>query len=241
MTDMPLELEPRRFVGRLPRRRSATVLVWDASSSLIPWGLPSDEQAHRQAFTTVVGRPPIGRPALTSRTDAGVANELLRINRLSAARSELLPRIIPELRAPSHDFCDENTNSYAVPDSSIELLEMVHGHSPVKQTLVARDVRVRAVAKLEQLGLAGYFDPAVASFGSDHVLWSKLLDVAMYRLAFRECIEIRRARTYLVTANRRSAYTARLLGMNVIEVAPIVPTLRRLASAVSSAAHHGGL
>ena len=136
-------------------------------------------RAFEAAFRTVVGREPVP-VEYGGRTDQQIALAMLDGER------EHLPRILEELAsAMDARRQDIRRDGHAYPGVAA-VLEELHGHEGVIQSLLTGNIQSNAALKVSAFGLERWLDLEVGAYGSDpHERRSDLVAVARERAAAR--------------------------------------------------------
>ena len=154
------------------------LVLWDIDGTLMHSG-GHGGRAFEAAFRTVVGREPVP-VEYGGRTDQQIALAMLDGER------EHLPRVLEELAsamdARRHDI---RRDGRAYPGVAA-VLEELHGHEGVIQSLLTGNIQSNAALKVSAFGLERWLDLEVGAYGSDpHERRSDLVAVARERAAVK--------------------------------------------------------
>ncbi|HET7487912.1 MAG TPA: haloacid dehalogenase-like hydrolase [Acidimicrobiales bacterium] len=196
------------------------LVLWDVDGTLL-----RTEGVAQQAFDLaaehVLGRPPGAHEVrMSGKTDPLIALEILAFAGLDEEEAhrllpDVLARLEAELAAAEHLVREQGRALPGVP----EVLEALHHHPGVVQSLLTGNLAANAVVKIRAFGLDRWIDADVGAYGSDHLDRDELVPIALERV---ECLRGRRltpADVWVVGDTPRDLACARAGGARCLLVA----------------------
>jgi len=183
-----------------------TFVLWDVDHTLIENSGVS-KATYGRAFELLVGNPSSVRPETDGRTDFEILDNLFSANSLAVPDDyekifeDALTRAMAEKRE------DLRVLGYALPGAK-EALEALSQNDRVIQSALTGNIASNAREKLAAFGLDVYLDLEVGGYGSDHVVRSKLADVARQKVLERYGIEFDRRSTVMIGDTVRDVQAA---------------------------------
>jgi phosphoglycolate phosphatase len=157
-------------------------VLWDVDGTLVHTGgltARSFEVAVEQA---------LGRPAgdhdvpMSGKTDPSIALEILRSAGATEEEAErCLPEVLERLEAEMAALADRFAREGRVLPGVDAVLERLHGHEAVLQSVLTGNTASNAAVKVRVFGIDRWLDLEVGAFGSDHHDRRELVPVAMAR------------------------------------------------------------
>ncbi|HEY1275021.1 MAG TPA: HAD family hydrolase [Thermoleophilaceae bacterium] len=152
------------------------LVLWDVDGTLVD-SAGHGRYAFEEAFRLVTGRSP-ERVEFAGRTDHQIALAMLEGER------DHLPRVLEELAEALDARKDLMRREGHVYPGVEEVLEALHDHDGVIQSLLTGNIEANAAAKVSAFGLERWLDFDVGAYGSDpHEARSDLVAVARERAA----------------------------------------------------------
>ncbi|MFE5517326.1 HAD family hydrolase [Streptomyces virginiae] len=208
------------------------LVLWDIDRTLVYTG-DIDRRVYREAFTEVVGRPPMALPARgTGVTMPLAVRELLFANDVPAAQVDhFASRIVDQLprRLEGYRALIESTG--IVLPGAVDALRAVHRAELLIPTVVTGNLRGSAEAKLSALGLIDYLDTAVGAYASDDAHRPALVGIAQRRAAVVYGGRFERANTVIVGDSLEDVRTGTQGGARVVAVASGTTSCQELRDA----------
>lgn len=159
------------------------LLLWDIDGTLIRGGGVGGRSIV-EAVTTVAGRA-LARDAVMmhGKTDPQIIAELFRAAEVGDDEAaSLLASAIAECERLLAGAEAELREKGEVIDGVVEVLAACAAVPGVRQTLVTGNLAANAAVKLAAFDLAGWFDPEVGAYGSDHADRNELVPIALERV-----------------------------------------------------------
>jgi phosphoglycolate phosphatase-like HAD superfamily hydrolase len=218
--------------GRHERACRMILVLWDIDRTLVYTG-DIDRRVYREAFTSVVGRPPAALPARgTGVTMPLAVRELLRVNQVPEQSVEVLAeRIVSELPERLAGHRELLTKDGIIMPGAVDALATVQQAKHLIATVLTGNLRGNAESKLSALGLIGYLDTTIGGYASDDAHRPGLVRIAQDRAAAKHGHRFHRDNTVIVGDSLEDVRTGREGGARVIAVASGTTTEQQLRSA----------
>lgn len=208
------------------------LVLWDIDRTLVYTG-DIDRRVYREAFTSVVGRPPTALPARgTGVTMPLAVRELLRANQVPEQSVETLAaRIVAELPERLAEHRELLVDEGVVMAGAVDALAAVQKAEHLIATVVTGNLRGSAETKLSALGLIGYVDTTIGAYASDAPHRPALVGIAQDRAAAKHGGRFNRDNTVIVGDSLEDVRTGLEGGARVIAVASGTTTEQQLDTA----------
>ena len=159
------------------------LLLWDIDGTLIRGGGVGGRSIV-EAVTTVAGRA-LARDAVMmhGKTDPQIIAELFRAAEVGDDEAaSLLPSAIAECERLLAGAEAELREKGSVIEGVVDVVSACDRIDGVRQTLLTGNLTANAAVKLAAFDLAGWFDPEVGAYGSDHADRNELVPIALERV-----------------------------------------------------------
>ncbi len=183
-----------------------TFVLWDVDHTLIENSGVS-KATYGRAFELLVGNPSRVPPETDGRTDFKILDNLFFANSLAVPDDyeEIFKDALTRAMAEKRE--DLRVRGYALPGAR-EALEALSQNDRVIQSALTGNIASNAREKLAAFGLDVYLDLEVGGYGSDHVVRSKLADVARQKVLERYGMEFDRHSTVMIGDTVRDVQAA---------------------------------
>jgi phosphoglycolate phosphatase-like HAD superfamily hydrolase len=194
------------------------VLLWDVDGTLVRAG-DLGAAVFDTALEEVLGRPPSVRVRMSGKTDPQIVREYLVEMGIPAAGTvveEVLRRIEVHLAraAAAGELAAGGRACAGVP----ELLERLSRDRRVVSTLLTGNVAANALLKVAAFGLDRWLDLEVGAYGSDEADRTRLVPVALGRLASDRGVRIDPGDVWIIGDTPRDLECARAGGTRCLLV-----------------------
>ena len=194
-------------------------MLWDVDGTLVDTaGVTA--QSFDRAVEAALGRHPgdHGVP-MTGRTDPSIVLEILACAGLDEEEArrhlaQVVHRLEAELAASAARF---KRVGRVLPGVE-EVLDRLHAHSSVSQSVLPGNTAANASVKLETFGLARWLDLEIGAFGSDRPDRDDLVPVALERARRLRRRTFSPAEVWVVGDTRRDLACARAAGVRCLLV-----------------------
>jgi phosphoglycolate phosphatase len=214
---------PSISVDRIPE----TLILWDVDHTLIENGGVS-KKTYSLAFEQLMGRAPVAPPKTDGRTDFQVMRELFADNPLPVSQGisdfEIEAALANAIKRVSPGLPDRG---YILPGAQ-EALARLSEVATVTQSVLTGNIEINAWVKLSTFRLDRFIDLEVGGYGSDHIVRSKLVDVAREKTFQKYGVRFGRSSTVIIGDTVRDVQTAHEGNAKILAV----------ASGITNEGHH---
>lgn len=201
-----------------PSLTEPVLVLWDLDLTLLhPAGFGSRMIA--PALADVLGREPVMDVAFAGRTDRAILTALLESNGVSGPDDDEVSRLLDAVatRCEQHpqDLLDAGGGPLPGAHEAVDALTGVDG---VHQGIVTGNMRRTALLKLRICGFDGLPDPALGSYGDDHLDRAHMVRDAI-ATARSLSVAVRPARTVIIGDTVRDMRGALDVGARCVGVA----------------------
>ena len=194
-------------------------MLWDVDGTLVDTaGVTA--QSFDRAVEAALGRHPgdHGVP-MTGRTDPSIVLEILACAGLDAEEARRhLAQVVHGLEAELAASAARFKRVGRVLPGVEEVLDRLHAHSSVSQSVLTGNTAANASVKLETFGLARWLDLEIGAFGSDRPDRDDLVPVALERARRLRRRTFSPAEVWVVGDTRRDLACARAAGVRCLLV-----------------------
>lgn len=196
------------------------LVLWDVDGTLVDAG-PVARQAFELAVSDVLGGDPGDHGvSMSGKTDPEIALEVLAAVGVPRARAAtLLPAVLAALERRLAAEAERIRREGRAHPGAAEVLERLHAHGDVMQSVLTGNLEGNARAKLSAFGLERYLDLEVGAYGSDHHDRDELVPIALARLERRYGARLEAADVWVVGDTPRDLACARAGGARCLLVA----------------------
>jgi phosphoglycolate phosphatase len=161
------------------------LILWDIDGTLLRAG-PVAAEVFATAVEHVVGTHPGDHGVrMSGKTDPQIAREILEVMAIVEDADRHLPAIMRRLEEELADAAERLRADGRVLPGVTEILARLDAEEGVIQTVLTGNIAPNAAAKLAAMGIDGWFDLEVGSYGSDHHDRAELVPIAVDRVRRR--------------------------------------------------------
>jgi phosphoglycolate phosphatase len=192
------------------------LVLFDIDGTLVAAGEVGAEVFDR-AIEAVVGALPPRRLSMSGKTDPLIVREHLELMNVDgeAHLPLVLSQLERELAAAARQLAADGK---ALPGAH-ELLETLAGDARLHLSVLTGNIAPNALVKLSAFGLDKWLDLQTGAYGSDSEERSKLVPVALGRLAQRHGVRLRPEEVWVVGDTPRDYEAASSVGAHTLLVA----------------------
>jgi phosphoglycolate phosphatase-like HAD superfamily hydrolase len=196
------------------------LILWDVDGTLMTAG-PVGRTVFDAAVATVLGRVVDGHDVqMSGKTDPQIALEILATMAVHGDEAAAhLPKVLRALEGELETAVDLIREQGRVHPGVVEVLASLDAEPGVRQSVLTGNLRANALLKVGAFGLDRWLDLEAGAYGSDDADRTRLVPVALARLAELRGFKIQRDRVWVVGDTPADLACARAGGVRCLLVA----------------------